>query len=355
MTIMRVYAHYHHDKGSNIEYRWRTLLQLGKSWEVCGTVIMKNPGSSHPITWDDGKPIPISDVDIQRNLDQFEKSNSLDSKEWFEFSVDSTMRHVGHLIEAYLEYNKQIKEGIIQIINLFNVIDQSLEGAIEKYDPLKINTIEEDIKSIKQYSKLPIYIGWGDLWRNKLFYNNARRLFDAVKAEMPYIDPIDIENNYFYHPQYLLGVGKNRSQCLNHYISFIRNRRTYKNEYEKIFAIKAKINKNGTNQWIEPEGMLVYEYYCKSNEKGYIKENGTVSIGIFYKSNQCCFSVMTKGNHPEDLLKNVQDTCDEFKIFKMYSKDCFKADVGTDDGKIVEFFNVLLAKIKDYRETDFPK
>ena len=63
----------------------------------------------------------------------------------------------------------------------------------------------------------------------------------------------------------------------------------------------------------------------------------------------------TKGNHPEDLLKKVQETCDELKVFKMDSKDCFVADVGTDDGKIVEFFNVLLAKIKKYRETDCPK
>ena len=34
----------------------------------------------------------------------------------------------------------------------------------------------------------------------------------------------------------------------------------------------------------------------------------------------------------------------------------FQRVVGTkDDGKIVEFFNVLLAKIKKYRETDCPK
>jgi len=355
MTIMRVYAHYYHDKGSGIGYRWRTLLQLGKSWDVCGTVIMKNPGSSHPKEWKDDKPIPISNIKILRKLDQFDKFNNMDSKEWFEFSADSTMKHVGHLIEEYLGYNKHIKEGIIQIFNLFNVISPSLVSAINNYDPIIVNTIEDDINSLKQYSKLPIYIGWGDLWRNNLFSNNARRFFDAVKTEMHYLDPSDIGNNLYYHPQYLLGVGKNRSQCIIHYISFLRNKRINKNEFDKILAIKAKINKDGTNQWIDPDGILVYEYYCKGKIKEYVKENGTVSIGIFNKNKHFCFSVMTKGNHPEDLLKKVQDICDELKVFKMDSKDCFIADVGTDDGKIVEFFNVLLAKIKDYRETDFPK
>ena len=64
---------------------------------------------------------------------------------------------------------------------------------------------------------------------------------------------------------------------------------------------------------------------------------------------------MTKGNNPEGFLKKVQEICDELKVFKMDSKDSFVADVGTDDGKIIEFFNVLLSRIKDYRETDFPK
>jgi hypothetical protein len=64
---------------------------------------------------------------------------------------------------------------------------------------------------------------------------------------------------------------------------------------------------------------------------------------------------MTQGNNPEALLKKVQETCDDLKVFKMDSKDCFVADVGTDEGRIVEFFNVLLARIKEYRERDFPK
>ena len=44
---MKVYAHY--ECLDNIEYRWRTLLQFGSSWSVLGSVVMKNPGSAHPI------------------------------------------------------------------------------------------------------------------------------------------------------------------------------------------------------------------------------------------------------------------------------------------------------------------
>ena len=352
---MKVYAHY--IKINGIEYRWRTLLQLGNSWEVCGTVVMKNPGSSHPQKWKVDKPIPIDNIEILRNLNRFDDFNSMDSKEWFDFSVDPTMGHVGHLIEEYLGYNKQIKEGIIQIFNLFNVIDQSLGGAIKKYDPLVVNTIEDDINNIKQYSKLPIYLGWGDLWRNKLFNNNARRFFDIVKTEMHYLDPSDIGKNYFYHPQYLLGVGKNRSQCINHYISFLKNKRAHRNELDKILAIKDKINKDGANQWIDPDGMLVHEYYCKGKIEDYVKENGTIIIGLKIdgEENKFVLSILSYGNHPDKFIAKVQEICDESKLFKKDAYANFVADVGTDDSIIVDFFNLLLSKMKDYRETDLPE
>lgn len=353
--MMKVYAHY--IKINGIEYRWRTLLQLGNSWEVCGTVVMKNPGSSHPQKWKDDKPIPIDNIEILRNLNRFDDFNSMDSKEWFDFSVDPTMGHVGHLIEEYLGYNKQIKEGIIQIFNLFNVIDQSLGGAIKKYDPLVVNTIEDDINNIKQYSKLPIYLGWGDLWRNKLFNNNARRFFDIVKTEMHYLDPSDIGKNYFYHPQYLLGVGKNRSQCINHYIGFLKNKRAHRNELDKILAIKDKINKDGANQWIDPDGMLVHEYYCKGKIEDYVKENGTIIIGLKIdgEENKFVLSILSYGNHPDKFIAKVQEICEKYKLFKKDSNAQYVADAGTEIGSIVDFFNLLLSKIKDYRETDLSK
>lgn len=124
---------------------------------------------------------------------------------------------------------------------------------------------------------------------------------------------------------------------------------------QSLYYLKQNIKAEGSNQWVDDNDKLVYEYFCANSANKFIKENGTISVGIFYQNKQCSFSVMTKGNNPEAFLKKVQETCDELKVFKMDSKDSFVADVGTDDGKIVEFFNVLLAKIKEYRETDFPE
>ena len=124
---------------------------------------------------------------------------------------------------------------------------------------------------------------------------------------------------------------------------------------ESLYYLKQKISAKGCNILIDHNGHLIYEYYCNNAHNKYIKANGTISIEISYDNKQCSFSLMTKGNHPEDLLKKVQETCDELKVFKIDNKDCFVSDIETDDVKIVEFFNVLLAKIKKYRETDCPK
>lgn len=125
----------------------------------------------------------------------------------------------------------------------------------------------------------------------------------------------------------------------------------------KLVQLKHKIDSNGTIQWINSEGKLVHEYFCKGNNGKYERGNGTISVGlkIDNKDNKYILSILSNGNHPKDFLAMVQGICDESKLFKKNADYDFVADIGTDDGKIVEFFNVLLAKIKEYRETDFPK
>jgi len=123
----------------------------------------------------------------------------------------------------------------------------------------------------------------------------------------------------------------------------------------RLYELMQNIVAKGSNKRIDKDGILIYEYWCNNKDNRYIKANGNISIGITCNNKQFSFSIMTNGNHPEAFLKKVQETCDELKVFKMDSKDCFVADVGTDDGKIVEFFNVLLSRIKEYRETDCPK
>lgn len=50
MSDMKVFAHYIKDDTTGNEYRWRTLLQIGNSWNIIGSIVMKNPGSSKPLS-----------------------------------------------------------------------------------------------------------------------------------------------------------------------------------------------------------------------------------------------------------------------------------------------------------------
>lgn len=127
-------------------------------------------------------------------------------------------------------------------------------------------------------------------------------------------------------------------------------------DLKRIMTIKGKIRKAGTNQWINPDGMLVHEYFCKGNNEKYERENGTISVGLKMDSegNKYVLSILSVGNHPDRLVAKVQEICDESKLFKMDANANFVADVGTDDSRIVDFFNLLLAKMKQYRETDIP-
>jgi len=211
---MRVFAHYYSDEVTGIEYRWRTLLQLGDSWDVCGTVVMKNPGSSKPTC-------PIGDSELLSNLRRFDSANNYTGYGWYHFSVDNTMGLVRKLIEAYLVANNKPAEGVIQIFNLFNIRDVDLNKGLEKIkasqgEPIFMTT-DDDINNLVP----PIYLGWGNLKNNKLFKGYAEKFFEKVKQDTSYLDK-DYNKNPFYHPQYLLVYGNKREKCKEVYSKFIK-------------------------------------------------------------------------------------------------------------------------------------
>lgn len=123
----------------------------------------------------------------------------------------------------------------------------------------------------------------------------------------------------------------------------------------RLYELMQNIVAKGSNKRIDRNGILIYEYWCNNKNNRYIKANGTVSIGISCNNKQFSFSIMTNGNHPEKFQAMVQGVCDETKLFKKDANTNFVADVGTDDSKIVDFFNLLLSKMKEYRETDLPE
>lgn len=370
--FMRVFAHYYSDEATGIEYRWRTLLQLGDSWDVCGTVIMKNPGSSHPRNWNDGKPIPINNIEILKSLNRFDEFNSLDSKEWFDFSVDPTMRHVGHLIEDYLCYNNKNKEGIIQIFNLFNVIDKSLGEAIQKYDPLVVNTIEDDINWIKKYSKYPIYIGWGTLWRNELFRENAERIYNVTKEFTHYLNTKGIANNKFYHPQFLLGVGKNLLQCRKDYFDFIGKRLDIsdlesfvKEGKTKLLDIKYRVSilkemiiKDVEKQAIYKGTVLYNELYTTIRNGKYAPSKDTIAIDLLFEDNDCVIRLCTR-RYDSEKTKVIAVAVDgDFKpgdsdITAPYWHVHVKLPQSTSNDEIVRIMNDFLGKVKAYRDKEY--
>ena len=207
---MKVFACYSDE--DEIEYRWNTILQFGESWEVIGTVIMKNPGSANPLQTE------ISDS-VQELLNGFDASDK-----WYEFTDDSTLRWVGKLFEESL--GRELN-GVIRVFNLFNVKDQDLGKALDKLaknKALKCFTVDNDVKHLCN----PIYIGWGDLWKDKNLKSIAQKYFNAateLNSQEWYLShKIEDKNNKYSHPQWLMGQGVHSLSSLLHRAKFRVNR-----------------------------------------------------------------------------------------------------------------------------------
>ena len=112
---MKVFAHYFKSKETGNDYRWRTLLQFGSSWNIIGSVVMKNPGSAAPLK-------VVEDCDIINHLQSFDAENT-----WYAFSADTTKRMIELLFSTY--YQSSL-DGIVQVFNLLNVRDPNLELAL---------------------------------------------------------------------------------------------------------------------------------------------------------------------------------------------------------------------------------
>lgn len=229
---MKVYAHYYNDKEVKNEYRWRTLLQFGTSWNIIGSVVMKNPGSASPLKC-------IREEILLEKLHSF--SNEY---EWFEFSADNTMQCIEALFRSYYRHNTKDSDlnGVIQIFNLMNVKDPNLEIAIERNKRTTHAfsvTIERDVNNLVA----PIYLGWGGLGFSSMFIENAKIVFNkAIESfNCKYLTET-FEDNVFYHPQYLMTRGKNHPKSQYLFNAFCQNTRNPK--YTCTTVSKVKISKN---------------------------------------------------------------------------------------------------------------
>lgn len=140
MSDMKVFAHYIKDDTTGNEYRWRTLLQIGNSWNIIGSIVMKNPGSSKPLS-------KIDDEVSLKPLNEFS-----DKGDWYSFSVDKTMQQIENIFRAYYKQNgDKTLEGVIQVFNLMNVRDPNLEIALlknKKANCLFSETLKDDLTQL---------------------------------------------------------------------------------------------------------------------------------------------------------------------------------------------------------------
>ncbi len=211
---MRVYTHYK----SNIivdnhpyEYRWRTLIQFGSSWNIIGSVVMKNPGSANYLN---GNDYWIEDRGILSHLESFDyRRDRVNGEKWYEFHSDATMECVAELFAQKMGvYDKSELQGVVQIFNLFYLREQDSGKAVKAIIAMpaarKIDDeiFMDDILALKS----PVYLGFGKLAKSSVFREKAFAFFnEATKNHSARYLNTDFDDNCFYHPLALMRYRKN--------------------------------------------------------------------------------------------------------------------------------------------------
>ncbi len=203
---MKVYAEFINDE--SLIFRTRTLLQFGDSWDLIGSIVMKNPGSAKP-----GKGI---DNVIAEKLSKY-YNEKINSEYWFVSDGDPTMRDILPIFNGnYVNKNFKL-DGVIQIFNLYNICSPNVDFAHKKGNETQSPFLLPDVDAmILDFKKKPVYIGFGDFYTNKkskniaFLKNSAVKIFEFVKkSAFDYleddflIDEQYYHKNHFYHPQFL--------------------------------------------------------------------------------------------------------------------------------------------------------
>ena len=203
---MKVYAEFIDDNG--LLFRTKTLLQFGDSWDLIGSIVMKNPGSA--------KPEKKIDEEKTKDISNF-YGKEMDFINWFVSDGDSTMRDIKPIFNgSYLNNNFELN-GIIQIFNLFNICSKDVDFAYKKGNETQSNYLLPNVdEMILNFKNKPVYIGFGNFYTNKkskhidFLKNSAVKIFEFIKnSDFDYleedflIDEHYYHKNHFYHPQYL--------------------------------------------------------------------------------------------------------------------------------------------------------
>lgn len=190
--MMKVYAEYVQENG--LEFRGKTLLQFGNSWELIGSVVLKNPGSARPES-------PLS-FEEEKSLKDFFGSESLQNEQWFQFRPDPTMRFIEKIFNGEYVDKPIILNGIIQLFNLTHIKDPDVGLVKEKIEKSSPDFLFPKVEEIVNHFKgKPVYLGWFDFWKKIPETEQiARGVFEYLSnGENNYLNPV-FENNNYYHP-----------------------------------------------------------------------------------------------------------------------------------------------------------
>ena len=204
----KVYTHFSTlEQGTSADgVRWRTLLQFGDSWDIKGSVVMKNPGKSCFLH---NNHDAITAPDLLAQLNTFD--DSVQKADWYEFNADSTMKCIGELFAEYYAARGEVLNGVIQIFNLFYLREANLGKALEK-------SKTADLADMSDYDTshlvAPVYLGFADLARHTQHGATAEKFFNAAQSlGTTYLNK-DFNQNTFTHPLYLMRYGRNKPSCI---------------------------------------------------------------------------------------------------------------------------------------------
>lgn len=193
---LRVFAEFIEE--NDIQYRTKTILQYGDSWDLIGTIVMKNPGNAYPLH----KIAPEFFENIKKHI-----YPGIYIKNWHEFKDDNTIKRISNIFDGTFINRKTELKGVILIYNLFNIREKSIIEAVKKANISRSENLLPNLDELIISSQgKPIYLGFNWEYTNKT--NNhyikidefANGIFNYVKhSENMYLEE-EIFNNFFYHP-----------------------------------------------------------------------------------------------------------------------------------------------------------